>query len=571
MNRVVLSLALLWLSIAAQSRAADTEGNWAVYGGNEGNQKYSKLHQIDLANVSKLKLAWSFHTGDAHQPRSSSSTWFEATPLYIDGTLYFPTPLGRVIALEPTTGKQLWAFDAKVNRDGGYGDFAARGVSMWKGSNGQQRIFVATVDARLIALDAASGKLCSDFGDNGEINLRNGLRIPPVDFASYEVTSPPAVVGNVLVVGSAVADNGSVGQPSGEVRAFDVLSGKRLWSWDPIPQNPKAVGADTWKNGSAARTGAANAWSVIASDSERGLVFIPTGSASPDYFGGERKGANLFANSVVALRAQTGERVWHFQTVHHDLWDYDIASPPLLFDAQRNGHAIPAIAIGSKTGNLFILNRETGEPLFGIEERPVPQSDVPGEEISPTQPYPLLPKPLSPQGKVTPNDAWGIDENERAWCKAEMEHLRSEGIFTPPSIRGSLFLPGNIGGMAWGGGAFDPVSRSLLIPVNNLAAEVRLIPRDKFDEDRKQGRELGGNWEYARQSGTPFGMARRLLLSPKRFPCNAPPWSMLKAINVDNGELRWQVPLGELPSAAGAAEAGKWGSISLGGPLSTLR
>src|SRR5581483_792039 len=240
----------------------------------------------------------------------------------------------------------------------------------WKSPTGQRRIFIATIDARLIAVDAGSGKLCLDFGDNGIVDLRQGLRIAPRGFADYEETSPPAVIGNTLVVGSGIADNGATDMPSGEVRGFDAKTGRMKWSWDPIPQDPHAVGADTWKNGSAARTGAANAWSVIAVDPERNLVFIPAGSASPDYYGGERVGDNLFANSVVALRADTGERVWHFQTVHHDLWDYDIATPPLLFDMHRNGKTIPAVAIGSKTGNLFILNRETGVPVFGVEERP---------------------------------------------------------------------------------------------------------------------------------------------------------------------------------------------------------
>jgi Glucose dehydrogenase len=324
--------------------------------------------------------SWTFHTGDAYEPKDGRPTAFEATPLYIDGVLYFSTPLGRIIALDPVTGKQSWSYDPKVPKDKGYGDFANRGVASWKAPGGQRRIFVATIDARLIAVDAAGGKPCSDFGDNGVVDLRKGLRIAPRYFSAYEETSPPAIVGNTVVVGSGVADNGSVGQPSGEVRGFDAVTGKLRWTWHPIPQDPKAVGADTWKNGSAERTGAANAWSIIAVDPERNLVFVPTGSASPDYYGGERLGDNLFANSLVALRGDTGQRVWHFQTVHHDLWDYDVASPPVLFDVHRNGKTIPAIGVGSKSGNFFILNRETGKPVFGVEERPgASRSDVAGE------------------------------------------------------------------------------------------------------------------------------------------------------------------------------------------------
>ncbi len=310
-------------------------------------------------------------------------------------TTQLPTPLGRVIALDPVTGQQRWAYDSHINKDGGYGDFATRGVSTWKPSDGARRIYIATIDARLISLDAATGKPSADFGDNGIVDLRTGLRIPVKHFGDYEETSAPAIIGQTIVIGSAIADNGATDQPSGEVRGFDAKTGKLKWKWDPIPQDPKAVGADTWKNGSAGRTGAANAWSMIAVDPARNLVFVPTGSASPDFYGGERLGDNLFANSVVALKADTGERVWHFQTVHHDLWDYDVATSPLLFDFKKDGKTVPAIAIGSKTGNIFILNRETGVPLFGVEERPVPKSDVPGETASPTQPFPLKPAPVT--------------------------------------------------------------------------------------------------------------------------------------------------------------------------------
>jgi quinoprotein glucose dehydrogenase len=563
MRKLIFSLLVL------QTLAWTGDGQWPVYGGDPGGQKYSTLQQINPKNVSSLAVAWVYHTGDAYQPKYERATNFEATPLYVGHTLYLATPLGRVVALDPVTGHQRWSYDAKVNRDAGFGDYATRGVSYWKSPEGRARIFVATIDARLIALDAEDGKPCGGFGDNGQIELRNGLRIPVRDFSSYEETSPPAVIGSVVIVGSGIADNGSVNQPSGEVRAFDAQTGKLKWKWDPIPQKSSAPGADTWKDGSAAKTGAANAWSVIVTDPARGLVFIPTGSASPDYYGGERKGANLFANSVVALRAETGEIVWHFQTVHHDLWDYDVASPPMLFDVHRGGKTIPAVAAASKTGNLFILNRETGKPVFGVEERPAPQSDVPGEETSATQPFPVLPKPLIPQAKVRPEDAWGIDDSDRKWCRAELSKLRSEGIFTPPSVQGSFMTPGNVGGMAWGGAAFDEKHRLLIVPANNVPSEVRLVPRANFHEERTRNRKLGGDWEFAPQTGTPFGMARRLLLGPKRLPCTAPPWGTLTAIDADTAEMRWQVPLGQLPWATKIPGSEKWGSLSLGGPLAT--
>ena len=360
-------------------------GDWPAYGSDAGGERFSPLDAIRRENVASLEVAWTFRTGDAYQPKDSRPTAFEATPLHVDGTLYLSTPVGRVIALDPVTGQQRWAFDAKVPRDKGYGDFASRGVSTWQ-HGGERRIFVATIDARLIALDAKTGKSIPGFGEQGTVDLRKGLRIAPRGFADYQVTSPPAVVGDTVVVGSAIQDNAWTMEPSGEVRGFDAITGKLNWSWDPIPQDPSAVGADSWKNKSAARTGAANAWSVIVADPARNLVFVPTSSPSPDYFGGERLGDNLFADSIVALRADTGARVWHFQTVHHDLWDYDVASPPILFDWRKHGRTVAAVAVASKTGHLFVLDRETGTPLIPVEERAVPKSDVPGEEASPRSP-----------------------------------------------------------------------------------------------------------------------------------------------------------------------------------------
>jgi quinoprotein glucose dehydrogenase len=570
---------LLALACAGMILAAET-GDWLYYGHDPGGQRFSPLTAINRSNVKSLKIAWTFRTGDTYAPKDGSKpTQFEATPLYVDGTLYLSTPLGRVFALDPVTGKQRWSYDSHVDKDKGYGDNANRGVSTWKSPNGQRRIYIATIDARLIALDAATGKLCPDFGDNGIIELRNGLRIAPHWYSDYEETSPPAIVDNTIVIGSAVADNGSTAQASGEVRAFDAVTGKLKWSWDPIPQDPHALGADTWKNGSAARTGAANAWSVIAADPARNLVFVPTGSASPDYYGGERLGNNLFADSVVALRADTGERVWHFQTVHHDLWDFDVATPPLLFDLHRNGSGaqtafgaggarsdvIPAIAIGSKTGNLFILNRENGQPVFGVEERPVPKSDVPGEETAPTQPFPLKPAPVSVQ-KMTVDDAWGIDEADRKWCHDEISKLRTGPIFTPPSLQGTLSMPGNVGGQNWGGMAYDAVHDLLILPQNHIAAEVRLIPRADYESLRdSRGRKIDGDWEFAPQRGAPYGMMRRLLLSPKRLFCTAPPWATLLAIQASTGDKKWEVPLGQLSPRLPAS----FGSISLGGPIAT--
>ncbi len=549
------------MSVAAfllVSFAGHSDDEWPAYGHDPGGQRYSALSAINRGNVASLHVAWTWRSGDGYQPEHGRPTAFEATPLYVNGVLYLATPLGHVVALDPETGKPRWSYDAKVPRDKGYGDFASRGVSIWK----QSRIFVATIDARLIALDAATGKLAAGFGDNGVVNLRNGLRIAPRGFADYEETSPPAIVGNTVIVGSAIADNASTDQASGEVRGYDAVTGKLKWTWDPIPQEAGGPGGDTWKDGSAKRTGAANAWSVIASDSERNLVFVPTGSASPDYYGGERLGDDLFANSVVALDASTGKRVWHFQTVHHDLWDYDVAAPPILFDVRRDGRDIPVVGVGSKSGNFFVLDRATGKPVFGVEERPVPQTDVPGETTSPTQPFPVSPQHLAPQNAATP---WGATEADRAFCASEMGKLRNEGVFTPPSLKGSYILPGNIGGMAWGGAAFDPAHRLLLIPTNNIGAEVRLFPRAEFDRPGEpEGRNMDGDWEFARQRGTPYGMGRRLLVGPSGLPCIAPPWGVLNGVDADTGQVKWTTPTGSFKPGVTPP-----GSIALGGPIVT--
>jgi quinoprotein glucose dehydrogenase len=262
--------------------------------------------------------------------------------------------------------------------------------------------------------------------------------------------------------------------------------------------------------------------------------------------------------------------VWHFQTVHHDLWDYDVASPPVLFDVHRNGRAIAAIGVGSKNGNYFILNRETGQPIFGVEERPVPKTDVPGEISSPTQPFPVAPRPLAPQS-LTAENAWGFSETDRKWCREEITKVRSEGVFTPPSVRGSVLIPGNIGGMAWSGAAYDPSHHLLILPTNNLPTEMRLIPRADFESERQSaGRNLNGDWEFARQEGTPYGMMRRFLRSPAGSPCNPPPWGMLNAVDTDTGEIQWTVPLGQFPPIGKAPAApSEFGSIGLGGPIVT--
>ena len=330
------------------------------------------------------------------------------------------------------------------------------------------------------------------------------------------MTSPPAVIDDLVVVGSAIDDNSRVDMPSGVVRAFDARSGVLRWSWDPLASNPPNSGggasAKSW------RSGAGNAWSIMAVDPERHLVFVPTGSASPDYYGGLRPGDNKWANSVVALRAKTGEVAWGFQLVHHDLWDYDCASPPLLATLRREGKDIPAVVQGNKTGLLFVLNRETGAPIFPVEERPVPQSDVPGEISSPTQPFPVAPPPLVPH-KLSSENAWAVDSAQCDRCKERLRKLRNEGIFTPPSLKGSLVIPGNVGGMNWSGSSFDPTRNLLVANVNNLPAKVRLVPRAEFedykhrtekgDTPNRRGRLLASFAIFCRRTRTCLAVRRR--------------------------------------------------------------
>jgi quinoprotein glucose dehydrogenase len=421
----------------------------------------------------------------------------------------------------------------------------------------RRRIYTGTNDARLIALDAATGRPCADFGNGGEVDLTIGIG-EILWKGEYQVTSPPAVAGDVVVVGSAVSDNARTDAPSGVVRGFDVRTGALRWSWDPVPENfgMRVEGQYV--------LGTPNVWAPFAVDEERDLVFAPTGNSAPDYYGGHRNGLDLYPSSVVALRGSTGEVVWAFQTVHHDLWDYDVPAQPTLTTLVRDGRQIPAVIQATKMGHVFVLHRETGEPLFPVEERPVPQDGVPGEKLSPTQPFPVKPPPIG-QREIRPEDAWGITPWDRRACRKWIESLRFDGIFTPPTLQGTLVLPGNGGGTNWGGLAVDPERQIVVTKVSNFAFVVTLMPTEEYERERAANPGV----EIVPQRGTPYALRREVLLSPLGLPCTPPPWGQLVAVDLKSGEIAWDVTLGTVRDLAPIPIPIEWGTPNLGGPLLT--
>lgn len=574
MTTIILRILIVLTIVSGSGLAfAGENDNWTHYGGSQHGLQYSSLSQITPESVDQLEEAWRFRTGELGEGHREPFA-FQANPILVEGRLYFSTGSAIVIALDPKTGKEIWRFDAEIDRKLNHAEIANRGVTSWIDESAEDRascrhrIFVGTLDARLIALDGETGRPCTDFGENGQVFLDRDVGTEIDEWINYTVTSPPAIVGETLIVGSAIGDNRAVQTELGIVRGIDARSGVEKWRWDPIPRNADDPAYASWKADEAAINGSANAWAPLAADTELGLVYVPTGSASPDFYGGEREGDNLYANSLVALAAETGEVVWYQQLIHHDVWDYDLASQPTLVDLRHEGEIIPAILQGTKTGFIFSFDRRTGVPVFEIEERPVPQGGVAGEHLSPTQPFPLAPPPLVRIDPVDEEDAWGMLYFDKRACRKKIASMRSEGIFTPPSLEGTILLPGSAGGINWGGLAFDPDRQVAVALAMNLAMEVTLIPRAEFRKVYESGNFAGQ--EFARQTGTPYGMRRTALLSPIDAPCIDPPWGTLSAVDMESGSISWQIPLGTIQDVAPAIVPNfEFGVPGIGGPIIT--
>jgi quinoprotein glucose dehydrogenase len=529
----MIKTAALFLVFAAPSFG---QKDWPAYGHDAGGMRYSPLTQIDTSNVNKLRRAWTYHTGD-------TGNQFESTPIVVGSRMYLSTQISRIVALEPETGREIWSYDPKVRRPREH-----RGVAYWPGdTKTPARILFGTGDGRLIALDAATGKAIAQFGVNGEVDLRAGVADGFAQ-SGYAMTSPPAIYKDLAIVAPSTPEGPSRG-PSGDPRAFDVRTGKLVWRFHTVPQ-PGEPGADTWgADGSKQRSGP-SLWGLINVDVERGLVLLSTGNPADSWYGADRKGTNLYANSVLALEAATGKLRWHYQLTHHDIFDYDVPGGPALVQANRNGKRIPVVAQITKMGLLFLFDEITGKPLFGVEERPVPKSDIPGEEAWPTQPFPLKPPPLSRTTIRRDELSKRTPEAER-YCAELFDKLNIGEMYTPYGSKTTLVFPGAMGGGNWGSVSFDPRQGYMFVNTTNMGGIGHLVPAAP-----------GAAMPIRNESG----YAR--FLDRQGYPCQQPPWGELSAVNVNTGEIAWKVPLGNYEELASSGRK-KTGTPNVGGSIAT--
>ncbi len=569
MRKIMFASAAALALIGCSKPTVDFSGptaDWPAVGQNNSGQRYSALTQIHRDNVSRLKPAWTYHLRDfSSGGETFGATALQVTPLVVNQSMYLCTPFNRVISLDPESGEENWVHDPEVDLTGVYTP-ACRGVSYWEGPPAEQcqkRIYLGTLDARLIALDADTGKPCEDFGDTGAVDLTQGLG--DLTTAEYYLTSPPLVMGDKVITGAYVQDGQRVDAPSGAIRAFDARSGELLWAWDPVPPTQTSVTAADIKQGKILTRGTPNAWGLLSGDEAHNLVFVPTGNPSPDHYAGEERGdLDYYGSSVVALNADTGKAAWNFQTVHHDVWDYDMAAQPVAFDFRGQ---TPAVIAATKMGHIFLLNRETGEPLFPVEERPVPQTDIPGEFTSKTQPFPVKPKPLHP-ASLSENEIWGITPWDKQYCREFFNSLRYEGIFTPPSFQGTLAYPGLGGGTNWGSVSVDPVKQRMVVNLQIAPFTMKVVPQDEVSD--VSGGDLVG---LAPQRGSPYAVTRSVFATewPDMKPCVEPPWGKLVSIDLNSGEIIWERALGNLNKLApfGLGKFFPWGTPNTGGSIQT--
>ena len=539
-------------------RQVNQDRTWSIYKADAKSSNYSPLKQITTANVNQLRPAWTFTIHD--KPSGSQPGRSECNPIIVDGVLYATSANQWAYAVDATTGKQVWSFDPLDGKQGGE---VNRGLTFWENAN-DKRILMSANNF-LFALNAKTGKLISTFGENGKVDLKIGLRDADKDFY-VSSTSPGIIYKNLIIMGCRVPD--TYGAQPGFIRAYDCTTGKLVWTFHTVPY-PGEPGYETWSTDAYKVVGGVNNWAGMSIDSKRGMVFLGLGSPSYDFYGKDRKGSNLYGNCVIALDAATGKHIWHFQTVHHDMWDYDLPAPPVLVTINKNGEKVDAVAQITKQGFVFVFNRETGESLFPIEERKVPASNLPGEEASPTQPFPLKPKPFARQA-ITEADLTNYSPADHDSLVKKFRSMRYEGLYTPPDLKGTLQLPGTRGGGEWGGGAFDPATNMFYIKSNDAPDLITIVrgTNQASTEQVTATSQLETVDRHARPEQFVNSTGYKTWKDPDGNPAITPPWGTLNALNLATGEYEWQIPLGNdsLRQRTGLPETGQEGKA---GPVVT--